>query len=365
MNNSETLGQPPETTGKTSRMTIWVIRAFFLLVSAGTGALIASSETFNPDEEFTAWESILGMIVLYMAVMVLEMLLRSASDISALMFGLFVGLILSLLSHSLVMLALPGAGENYSPAIRLILICMFCYLSVVLVYKTRHRYSFIIPYVEFHRQHKGPRAMLLDTSAIIDGRIADICDSGIFDTPIVIPRFILRELQGIADSSDRLKRVRGRRGLDIVDRLQKSASVEVIIEEGEVPGADSVDSKLVRLAGSLGARVVTTDFNLNKVAQIQGVSVVNINDLANALRPAFIPGEELRLQIVKEGAEPGQGVGFLDDGTMVVAEDGLAHLGRDVALEVTRTLQTSSGKMIFGKVKQQGGGGRGGSRKHR
>jgi len=364
MSNSETLNQPPEDTGKTSRMTIWVIRAFFLLVSAGTGALIASSETFNPKDEFTAWETILGMIGLYMVVMVLEMLLRSASDISALVFGLIVGVILSLLSHSLVMLALPGLDDTYGPAVRLILICVFCYLSVVLVFKTRHRFSFIIPYVEFHRQHKGPRAMLLDTSAIIDGRIADICDTRIFDTPIVIPRFILRELQGIADSSDKLKRVRGRRGLDIVDRLQKSPSVEVIIEEGEVPGADSVDSKLVRLAGSLGARVVTTDFNLNKVAQIQGVSVVNVNDLANALRPSFIPGEELPLQIVREGAEPGQGVGFLDDGTMVVAEDGLEHLGRNVILEVTRTLQTSSGKMIFGRVKQQGeGGGRSASRK--
>ncbi len=285
--------------------------------------------------------------------MLLEMLLGSASDISALMFGLIVGVILSLLSHSLVILAVPEMQEgSYGQAVRLILICVFCYLSVALVFKTRHRFSFIIPYVEFHRQHKGPRALLLDTSAIIDGRIADISEVRILDTPIVIPRFVLRELQGIADSSDKLKRVRGRRGLDVVNRLQKSTAVEVIIEESEVPGTDSVDSKLVRLANSLGARIVTNDFNLNKVAQIQGVVVVNINDLANALRPSFIPGEEFILQLVKEGAEPGQGVGFLDDGTMVVAENGRRFVGRKVTLEVTRTLQTSAGKMIFGRAKE-------------
>ena len=193
--------------------------------------------------------------------------------------------------------------------------------------------------------------MLLDTRAIIDGRIADICDTKVFDTPIVIPRFILRELQAVADSSDKLKRARGRRGLDIVNRLQKSPSVEVIIEEGGVPGTDAVDAKLVRLAHSLGARIVTNDFNLNKVAQIQGIDVVNINDLANALRPSFIPGDEIRIQLVKEGAEPGQGVGYLDDGTMVVAENGRSAVGREVALEVTRTIQASAGKMIFGRLK--------------
>jgi len=356
MNNTETLTPPLESSGKTSRMTIWVIRAFFLLVSAGTGALIASSKTFNPNNELTAWECILGMIALYVAVMVTEILLGSASDISALTFGLIVGVILSFLAHSLVMLAIPGMDKAYSPAVRLILICVFCYLSVALVFKTRHRFSFIIPYVEFHRRTKGPQALLLDTSAIIDGRIGDICDTRIFDAPIVIPRFILRELQGIADSSDKLKRARGRRGLDIVNRLQKSPCVEVIIEEGEVPGSDSVDSKLVRLASSMGARIVTNDFNLNKVAQIQNVSVVNINDLANALRPTFLPGEELQIQLIKEGAEPGQGVGFLDDGTMVVAENGLNFVGRQVALEVSRTLQTSAGKMIFGRVKGPNGG---------
>jgi uncharacterized protein YacL len=331
-------------------MTIWVIRAFFLLVSAGTGALIAK---FKPAGVLTEWDWIVGMIGLYLVVMALEMLLGAASDISVLVLGLIVGVILSFLSHSLIMLAFPEAGEadkDYSLAIRLILICVFCYLSVVLVYKTRHRFSFIIPYVEFHRQQKGPRALVVDTSAIIDGRIADICETSVFDTPIVIPRFILRELQGIADSADRLKRARGRRGLDIVNRLQQSSTVEVVIEESEVPGSDSVYSKLVRLAGSLGARIITNDFNLNKVAQIQGVNVLNINDLANALRPALIPGDKFQIELVKEGSEPGQGIGYLEDGTMVVAENGLSYVGSIVDLEVTRTLQTSAGKMIFGRV---------------
>ena len=335
-----------QSAGKTSRMTIWVIRAFFLLVSAGTGAIIARVDT-----SFSAQEWIVGMLVLYAAVMALELLLGSASDISSLVFGLVVGVILALLSQSLVSLALPEADKAHGDAIRLILIALFCYLSVVLVFKTRHRFNFIIPYVEFHRQQKGPRAMLLDTSAIIDGRIADICDTKVFDTPIVIPRFVLRELQAVADSSDKLKRTRGRRGLDIVNRLQKSTAVEVIIEEGGVPGTESVDAKLVRLASSLGARIVTNDFNLNKVAQIQGIDVVNINDLANALRPSFIPGDEIRIQLVKDGAEPGQGVGYLDDGTMVVAENGRPAVGKEVVLEVTRTIQASAGKMIFGRLK--------------
>jgi len=345
------LMQPVSPIGKTSRMTIWVIRAFFLLVSAGTGVLISQNPGLNPDAEYSMAECVFGMIFLYIAVMILEMLLGSASDISSLVFGLVVGAILSFLSHSLVILSFPDVKPEHSQAIRLILICVFSYLCVVLVFKTRHRFNFIIPYVEFHRQQKGPRAMLLDTSAIIDGRIADICETRIFDTPIVIPRFILRELQSIADSADKLKRVRGRRGLDVVNRLQKSPAVEVIIEEGGVPGSESVDAKLIRLARSLAARIITTDFNLNKVAQIQGVDVVNVNDLANALRPAFIPGEELRIQLVKEGAEPGQGVGYLDDGTMVVAENGRGAVGKEVALEVTRTIQTSAGKMIFGRIR--------------
>jgi len=351
-NDHETqLVQPVSPVGKTSRMTIWVIRAFFLLVSTGTGVLISNNKHLNPGFEFSLAECVFGMMSLYIVVMLLEMLLGSASDISSLVFGLIVGTILSFLSHSLVILSFPDMKPEHSQAIRLILICVFCYLCVILIFKTRHRFNFIIPYVEFHRQQKGPRAMLLDTSAIIDGRIADICDTRVFDTPIVIPRFILRELQGIADSADKLKRVRGRRGLDIVNRLQKSQAVEVIIEEGGVPGSESVDAKLVRLARSLGARIVTTDFNLSKVAQIQSVDVVNVNDLANALRPSFIPGEELRIQLVKEGAEPGQGVGYLDDGTMVVAENGRSAIGKDVVLEVTRTIQTSAGKMIFGRMR--------------
>jgi len=352
-NNTDTLKQQSEPSGRTSRMTVWAIRGFFLLVSAGAGALMASNKAFSPGEDLGPTEIFFGTILLYVIVMGLEMLLRSASDISALVFGLFVGVIMAFLSTSLVMLAFPEA--SYAPnrvnALRLILICLFCYLAVVLVFKTRHRFNFIIPYVEFQRQQKGPRAMILDTSSIIDGRIADICETRVFDTPIVIPRFVLRELQAVADSADKLKRARGRRGLDIVNRLQKSTAVEIIIDEGEVPGSDAVDAKLVRLARSLGARIITTDFNLNKVAQIQGVDVVNVNDLASALRPSFMPGEELRIMLVKEGAEANQGVGYLEDGTMVVAENGRGAVGREVLLEVTRTLQTSAGKMIFGRLK--------------
>lgn len=342
--------QPPEISDITSRMTVWVIRAFFLLVCAGTGAIIGFSDSFQPKDgnAYDPLLTIVGMIGLFFAVMILEMLLRAASDIAALVFGLFLGVILALLSYALVTL-IPGNEDN--PALRLVLIPIFCYLCVVLVFKTRHRFNFIIPYVEFQRQQKGPRAMLLDTSSIIDGRIADIAKTAVFDTPIIIPRFILRELQAVADSSDRLRKARGRRGMEVVNRLQHDTNVEIIIEEGEVPGNDTVDSKLVRLARSLGARIITNDVNLSKIAQIQDISVININDLANAVRPSFLHGEEMRIEIIKDGAEPGQGVGYLDDGTMVVAENGGGHVGETVALEVTRMLQTSTGKMVFGRIR--------------
>jgi uncharacterized protein YacL len=193
--------------------------------------------------------------------------------------------------------------------------------------------------------------MLLDTSVIIDGRIADIVDTKIIDTEIIIPRFVLDELQTVADSSDKLKRNRGRRGLDILQRMRKSRSVE--ISDVTLPHMEGVDAKLVRLAKTIDARVVTNDFNLNKVAQVQGVEVININDLANALRPVVLQGERLVIKILRPGESPGQGVGYLDDGTMVVAESCSGRIGQQVELQVTNILQTSAGRLIFGRPAEE------------
>jgi len=192
---------------------------------------------------------------------------------------------------------------------------------------------------------------ILDTSVIIDGRIADICKTGFIEGTIVIPEFVLEELQHIADSSDLLKRNRGRRGLDILNKIQKELDVKVLIYEGDFEEISEVDSKLVKLAKVLQGKVVTNDFNLNKVCELQGVSVLNINDLANAVKPVVLPGEEIMVQIIKDGKENGQGVAYLDDGTMIVVEGGRDYIGLMMEVLVTSVLQTSAGRMIFAKPK--------------
>lgn len=192
---------------------------------------------------------------------------------------------------------------------------------------------------------------ILDTSVIIDGRIADICKTGFIEGTLVIPEFVLEELQHIADSSDLLKRNRGRRGLDILNKIQKELDVKVLIYEGDFDEISEVDSKLVKLAKVLQGKVITNDFNLNKVCELQGVSVLNINDLANAVKPVVLPGEEILVQVIKDGKEHGQGVAYLDDGTMIVVEGGRDFIGTTLDVLVTSVLQTSAGRMIFAKPK--------------
>jgi uncharacterized protein YacL len=195
---------------------------------------------------------------------------------------------------------------------------------------------------------------ILDTSVIIDGRIADIAETGFLDGVLVIPQFVLRELQLVADSADPLKRNRGRRGLDILQRIQKIATVQVQIVEDDFPSIREVDMKLIELAKEFEAKIITNDFNLNKVAQLQGVEVLNINELANALKPIVLPGEAMRVFILKEGKEYNQGVAYLDDGTMVVVDNARKMIGKTVDVAVTSVLQTTAGKMIFGKFDERG-----------
>jgi uncharacterized protein YacL len=192
-------------------------------------------------------------------------------------------------------------------------------------------------------------AKLLDTSVIIDGRIADICTSGFLDGPLFVPRSVLAELQRVADSPDVLRRNRGRRGLDILNRLQKDLTTVQILEDGT--GMGDVDAQLVALARAHHASIVTTDFNLSKVAELQGVRVLNVNGLAQALRPAVLPGEEISVQVIKDGKEAGQGVAYLEDGTMIVVEGGKRHIGETVDTVVTSVLQTAAGRMIFARPK--------------
>ena len=244
--------------------------------------------------------------------------------------------------------------------IKLVVAIVCCYLSISFVLQSKDDFRFIIPYVEFSRTTKGARPTLLDTSVLIDGRISDIASTGFLESQLVVPRFVLQELQAVADSADKLKRNRGRRGLDVLTALRDSRA-DVIIYEGmphphlhhhhhEDPADMTVDERLLALAKELNGRIVTTDYNLNKVAQLRGVDVLNINDIAHALKPVVLPGEKMSVQLVKAGEAAGQGVGYLEDGTMVVVEQGRGHLNQEVEFTVTSALQTSAGRMIFGRL---------------
>src|SRR5262249_16651096 len=249
-----------------------------------------------------------------------------------------------------------GQKPPQMQVIRLILTLICCYICISLLLQTKDEFRFIIPYVEFSKQVKGGKPLVLDTSVIIDGRIADICDTRFIDAKMIVPRFVLQELQGIADSSDKLKRNRGRRGLDMLKRMQSNPKVDLQLHEGnlsELRDVQKVDERLVVLAKSLGARVVTNDFNLNKIAQLQGVEVINLNELANALKSVALPGELLTVRLVKPGDQIGQGVGYLEDGTMVVVEQGRSQIGQEVAITVTSVLQTPAGRMIFGRIESR------------
>lgn len=204
----------------------------------------------------------------------------------------------------------------------------------------------------FREKSVGRSYKILDTSVIIDGRIADICDTAFVEGALVVPQFILKELQLVADSADGIKRQRGRRGLEVLDRLQKSSQVSTIISEMDFPETRDVDSKLIELAKHLDAKIITNDFNLNKVAQLQGIPVLNINELANALKPVVLPGETIKVFILKEGKEKDQGVAYLDDGTMVVVDNSRKMIGQNVDITVTSVLQTTVGKMIFGRYNE-------------
>jgi len=212
--------------------------------------------------------------------------------------------------------------------------------------------KFLHPGIFSRWSRKRGSNKILDTSAVIDGRIAEICKSGFIEGALIVPRFVLEELQRIADSSDPLKRAKGRRGLDILNAIQKYEGMDVRVVDHDFPKIKGVDSKLVALAITMDAKIITNDYNLNKVAQLQGVQILNINELAHALKPAVLPGETLSVQIMREGKEPGQGIGYLEDGTMVVVEEAKRFLGKTIEVTVTSVLQTAAGLMVFTTPKE-------------
>ena len=263
------------------------------------------------------------------------------------MVGALVGGVTGLLGAHLVWGVVAGLQLQAEHFLHALLIVFLIYIGVVIGARRGEWFEparIIAAFKDASRLHQYK---VLDTSVIIDGRIADICETGFLDGTLVVPQFVLRELQQVADSSDSLKRNRGRRGLDILQRIQKMPHVEVQIVETDFPEVREVDLKLIEVAKRLSGKIVTNDFNLNKVAQLRGVAVLNINELANSLKPVVLPGEVLRISVLKEGKEAGQGVAYLDDGTMVVVEQGKRAIGRTIEVTVTTVLQTTAGKMIF------------------
>ena len=350
-------------------MLIWLLRGLFIAIVLGMS--FAAFTTFSDVKGI--WGGLgASIIIILIGGLVLFTDLwernKQITTLTAIYFGLLLGLLLGWL-FSVAMEQFLGTWMEDKNTVLVVLVTrvfvtvVCCYITISTLLQTKDEFRFIIPYVEFSKQVKGSKPFILDTSVIIDGRIADLCDTRIIESKLMVTRFVLQELQAIADSSDKLRRNRGRRGLDILKKLQTNPKIELVMHEGNLPEVQEagekarVDERLVLFAKAVGGRVVTNDFNLNKIAQLQGVEVINLNEVANALKTVALPGEFMTIKIVKPGDQAGQGVGYLDDGTMVVVESGRAHIGVDVPITVTSVLQTPAGRMIFGRVEPTRPGG--------
>lgn len=268
--------------------------------------------------------------------------------------GFVIAAWLSMILNSLIFAGLTEAEAENLAAVQYIVIITLCSAGLAIGFRRGRWLTPINIKSIFTGSAERKRYNILDTSVIIDGRISDICETGFLDGTLVVPQFVLKELQQIADSGQAIKRNRGRRGLEILQKIQKMSNVQVIITEQDFADIPEVDLKLIEMARTMGGKIVTNDFNLNKVAQLRGVSVLNINELANALKPVVLPGELMRVFILKEGKEASQGIGYLDDGTMIVVDNARHLIGQTVSLVVTSVLQTTAGKMIFGRTEEDG-----------
>lgn len=325
-------------------MTLLAARILFIIASALIG--------YQALGEKAGFWGILAGLGAGIAIIFMEMGMRRASmrGLSSTVFGLILGLIMAKLVSDAFSLA--TISNDALSIIKVTVTLLFCYLGMALGLRGKDEFNIIIPYVRLRRQDQSEEVTLLDTSVIIDGRILDICKTKFLENRIVIPKFVLRELQQIADSTDPIKRQRGRRGLEILNTLKREAGVNITIHEEDIPELTEVDAKLVKLAKLLEAKILTVDFNLNRIASFQGIKVLNINELANALKPVVFPGEQMQIKLLKEGKEYNQAVGYLDDGTMVVVEDSRKLIGQEVKVAVTSVLQTQAGRMIFTKLQR-------------
>ncbi|MFH1772257.1 MAG: PIN domain-containing protein [Candidatus Omnitrophota bacterium] len=319
-----------------------LLRLFFVFMFTYAGYALGGITPLP----FAAFGLLIGTVVV-----VFEIFARKVSlkGLSSAVFGMMLGLILARLGSEFLKMFFrlePEVFYNINTFITFTCV----YFGLTLGLKGKSEFSLVIPYVKFKRQELKEEEIVMDTSSIIDGRIVDIVKSGFMEARFIIPRFILNELHTLADSTDHLKRQKGKRGIEILHALKKEPMVEIEIYDDEVEGVNSVDEKIVKLSYMLNAKILTTDYNLNRIAQLQGVKVLNINDLTNALKPSFIAGERFSIKLIKEGKEHNQAVGYLEDGTMVVVENAKWLIGKVAAIEVTSILQSPSGRIVFTKL---------------
>ena len=332
-------------------MGLWILRLFLYLICGMSGYFFGLG--LSPSPLAGGWGLLSGLLIATLTLL-MEGGLKNIPLKS--LIGSFIGLILGMMTANLVsnvifsnllnnqQITLPLLGGLYG-------VCG--YIGLRIGFKKGEEIQFSGWNLFSKSIPRGERAKILDTSVIIDGRISDITETGFLEGPLMIPQFVLNELQHIADSSDPIKRTRGKRGLEVLQHIQKQANVDVKIVDNDYPSVREVDAKLIELAKEVQGKIITNDSNLNKVAQLQGIEVLNINALANSLKPVVLPGEEMNVKILKEGKEMGQGVAYLDDGTMIVVDNGRKQIGKTLDVMVTSVLQTTAGRMIFARLKEE------------
>ena len=334
-------------------MALLILRAIFVMVSVGIAVLIFNSGAMQSADIWVPWAVLATMVALPLTVIGVDGLIRrkDLTTITAIYFGLLIGVFLAYVAMLALTPILPmRSSDPLRTWLPLILGCVLCYVCTSLLLQTRNDFRFLIPFVEFARDVRGLRPNVLDMTTIVDGRIADLAEAGIFESRFVVPSFVLDELQTAASSSDKQRRTRGRRGLDILARLRANETIDIdVITPRDTTENLSMETRVVDLAGQLGGRIVTIDSGLAKLAGVQTVPTININDVSLALKQTFVPGDAVNVRLVKQGEEPDQGVGYLDDGTMVVVENSREQIGRTVQASVTSTLQTSAGRLVFAR----------------
>ncbi|MBS0633090.1 MAG: twitching motility protein PilT [Verrucomicrobia bacterium] len=327
--------------------TLLPIRIFFVLLCAAAGWLVCY--TIREWDGYRAVAVSIGVLIGLLVVLV-DVLLKGFSlrGLSAISLGLGLGVVISFLLSTSPLFAVGDPQVVYLVRLALFLICS--YLGTVIALRGKDEFNLVIPYVRFVPHEVDVPLVVVDTSVLIDGRIARVCEAGFLNAAIVIPRFVLTELQAVADSTDPIRQARGRRGLDVLNELRRIKHLDIRIPESEVTKREDVDAKLVFLAQSMRAKLLTTDYNLAKMAEFHGVAWLNLNLLAKSMRPELLLGEALEVDLVKPGKDEGQAVGYLEDGSMVVVNEARAQIGHRAHVEIISVLPTGGGKMIFARL---------------